>query len=374
MTGIDEAGTLVRKDEMMLLSDLLKQMIDLKASDIFVVAGLPLTYKVSGRQVRMDGEPLTPASTRTVVEAIYEIAGRDFNSFANNDNLDEDFSFALPGIGRFRANVFRQRGSVSAVIRVIPFGLPDPEELHIPQSVLDLADLTKGLVLVTGPAGSGKSTTLACIIDRINRERNRHIITLEDPIEYVHRHEKCIVTQREVPTDIATYAEGLRSAMRESPDIILLGEMRDAETIGIAITAAEMAQLIFSTLHTNSAAGTIDRIIDAFPAEQRHMIRMQLSLVLQAVVSQQLVPAIDGTVLPVFEIMVANPAIRNLIREEKTYQIDSVIAAGSRQGMRTMDQSLFELVKDGKITIETALSHAIHPSALDHRLEAEKLK
>ncbi len=374
MTGIDEVGTLVRKDEMMLLSDLLKQMIDLKASDIFVVAGLPLTYKVSGRQVRMNGEPLTPASTRTVVEAIYEIAGRDFNNFDNNDNLDEDFSFALPGIGRFRANVFRQRGSVSAVIRVIPFGLPDPEELHIPQSVLDLADLTKGLVLVTGPAGSGKSTTLACIIDRINRERNRHIITLEDPIEYVHRHEKCIVTQREVPTDIATYAEGLRSAMRESPDIILLGEMRDAETIGIAITAAEMAQLIFSTLHTNSAAGTIDRIIDAFPAEQRHMIRMQLSLVLQAVVSQQLVPAIDGTVLPVFEIMVANPAIRNLIREEKTYQIDSVIAAGSRQGMRTMDQSLFELVKDGKITIETALSHAIHPSALDHRLEAEKLK
>ena len=187
----------------------------------------------------------------------------------------------------------------------------------------------------------------------------------------MHRHEKCIVTQREVPTDIVTYAEGLRSAMRESPDIILLGEMRDAETIGIAITAAEMAQLIFSTLHTNSAAGTIDRVIDAFPAEQRHMVRMQLSLVLQAVVSQQLVPAIDGTVLPVFEIMIANPAIRNLIREEKTYQIDSVIAAGSREGMRTMDQSLFELVSEGKITTETALSHAIHPTSLEHRLETE---
>lgn len=355
----------------MLLSDLLKQMIDLKASDIFVVAGLPLTYKVSGRQVRMNGEMLTPKDTRTVVEGIYEIAGRDFKSFAKNDNLDEDFSFALPGIGRFRASVFRQRGSMSAVIRVIPFGLPDPAELNIPESVLRLADLTKGLVLVTGPAGSGKSTTLACIIDRINRERNRHIITLEDPIEYVHRHEKCIVTQREVPTDIVTYAEGLRSAMRESPDIILLGEMRDAETIGIAITAAEMAQLIFSTLHTNSAAGTIDRVIDAFPAEQRHMVRMQLSLVLQAVVSQQLVPAIDGTVLPVFEIMIANPAIRNLIREEKTYQIDSVIAAGSREGMRTMDQSLFELVSEGKITTETALSHAIHPTSLEHRLETE---
>ena len=226
-------------------------------------------------------------------------------------------------------------------------------------------------MLVTGPAGSGKSTTLACIIDRINHERNRHIITLEDPIEYVHRHENCIVTQREVPTDIATYAEGLRSAMRESPDIILLGEMRDAETIGIAITAAEMAQLIFSTLHTNSAAGTIDRIIDAFPAEQRHMIRMQLSLVLQAVVSQQLVPAIDGTTLPVFEIMVANAAIRNLIREEKTHQIDSVIASSSGAGMRTMDQSLHRLVKEGTISKEVALQHAIHQEALKKRFETE---
>lgn len=357
----------------MLLSELLKQMIDLKASDIFVVAGLPLTYKANGRQVRMEGEALTPESTRTVVEAIYEIAGRDFANFVEKDNLDEDFSFALPGIGRFRANVFRQRGSLSAVIRVIPFGLPDPEELHIPDSVLKLAGLTKGLVLVTGPAGSGKSTTLACIIDRINRERNRHIITLEDPIEYVHRHENCIVTQREVPTDIATYAEGLRSAMRESPDIILLGEMRDAETIGIAITAAEMAQLIFSTLHTNSAAGTIDRIIDAFPAEQRHMIRMQLSLVLQAVVSQQLVPAIDGTTLPVFEIMVANAAIRNLIREEKTHQMDSVIAASGAEGMRTMDQSLFDLVASGRVAPEVALQRAIHQEALAKRLEKANL-
>lgn len=358
----------------MLLSELLKQMIDVRASDIFVVAGLPLTYKISGRQERMDGAALTPADTRSVVEAIYDIAGRDFGAFDANDNCDEDFSFALPGIGRFRANVFRQRGSLSAVIRVIPFGLPDPAELHIPPSVLKLADLAKGLVLVTGPAGSGKSTTLACIIDRINHERNRHIITLEDPIEYVHRHERCIVTQREVPSDVATYAEGLRSAMRESPDIILLGEMRDAETIGIAITAAEMAQLIFSTLHTNSAAGTVDRIIDAFPAEQRHMIRMQLSLVLQAVVSQQLVPAVDGTTLPVFEVMIVNAAIRNLIREEKTYQIDSIIAAGGKEGMRTMDQSLFALAKEGKITPETALAHSIHPTALEHRLKTEGIR
>lgn len=355
----------------MLLSDLLKQMIDLKASDIFVVAGLPLTYKASGRQVRMDGEILTPADTRTVVEAIYEIAGRDFKNFASNDNLDEDFSFALPGIGRFRANVFRQRGSMSAVIRVIPFGLPDPAELNIPESVLKLADLTKGLVLVTGPAGSGKSTTLACIIDKLNKARTGHIITMEDPIEYVHRHEGCIVTQREIPSDVATYAEALRSAMREAPDVILLGEMRDQETIGTAMTAAEMAQLLFSTLHTTGASSTVDRIIDAFPANQQRQIRMQLSLVLQAVVSQQLVPTVDGGIVPVFEIMTATPAIRNLIREEKTYQIDSVIAAGSREGMRTMDQSLFELVSEGKITTETALSHAIHPTSLEHRLETE---
>lgn len=356
----------------MLLSDLLKQVIDMKASDVFVVAGLPLTCKVNGRQERLDTEPLKPENTRSVVEAIYDIAGRDFNEFLSNSNSDEDFSFAIPGIGRFRTNVFRQRGSVSAVIRVIPFGLPNPEELHIPESVLKLADLSKGLVLVTGPADSGKSTTLTCIIDRINRTRNQHIITLEDPIEYVHRHENCIVTQREVPTDIGTYSEGLRSAIREAPDVILLGEMRDTETISAAITAAEMAQLIFSTLHTNSAAGTIDRIIDAYHTEQRHMIRMQLSLVLKAVVSQQLVPTVDGTTLPVFEIMIANSAIRNLIREEKTYQIDSVIAAGGGEGMITMDQSLYALYKEGKITEETALRHAIHPTSLERRIETER--
>ena len=357
----------------MLLSDLLKQMIDLKASDIFVVAGLPLTYKASGRQVRMDGEILTPADTRTVVEAIYEIAGRDFKNFASNDNLDEDFSFALPGIGRFRANVFRQRGSMSAVIRVIPFGLPDPAELNIPESVLKLADLTKGLVLVTGPAGSGKSTTLACIIDRINRERNRHIITLEDPIEYVHRHEKCIVTQREVPTDIVTYAEGLRSAMRESPDIILLGEMRDAETIGTAINAAEMTQLVLSTLNTTSAADTIERMIDAFPASQQRQIRTQLSLVLQATVSQMLIPALDGTTIPVFEVMHMNTAIRNLIREEKTYQIDSVIASNGAVGMQTMDQALFNAVRESKVAKDVALQYSHHQEALLRRFQAEGL-
>ena len=239
-----------------------------------------------------------------------------------------------------------------------------------PEEVLRTADLQKGLVLVTGPAGAGKTTTLACIVDRMNHGRSGHVITMEDPIEYVHRHGTCIVTQREVPTDVATYDEALRSAMREAPDVILLGEMRDAETIATAVTAAETAQLVFSTLHTTGAAGTVDRIIDAFPASQQRQIRMQLSMVLQAIVSQQLVPTVDGGVTPAWEIMVGTAAIRNLIREEKTHQIDSVIAAGGPLGMRTMDQSLFALVESGRVARETALQYAIHQEALARRLDA----
>lgn len=349
----------------MQLNELLKSMVEVKASDIFIVAGLPLTYEASGRQIRLDTPALKPADTEAIVKAIYEISGRSMSQFMESNNHDDDFSFAIPGTGRFRANIFRQRGSFGSVIRVIPFGLPDPVEFNIPEEVLRVANYNKGLVLVTGPAGSGKSTTLACVIDRLNHTRPGHIITMEDPIEYIHRHGTCIVTQREVPTDIASYSEALRSAMRESPDVILLGEMRDADTTQTAVTAAEMAQLIFSTLHTTGAAGTIDRIIDSFPPTQQRQIRLQLSMTLQAVVSQQLVPAVDGTVVPAFEIMNMNTAIRNLIREEKTHQIDSVIAANVKDGMQTMDQALFNLTKSGKITKETALQHAIHQEALE---------
>lgn len=355
------------------LEQLLREMVDAKASDVFIIAGLPLAYEVSGRQTRLDSAPFTPAETEAFVHAVYEISGRDVNAFTSNRNHDDDFSFAIPGIGRFRANIFRQRGSYGAVIRVIPFGLPDPADFNIPEEVLRLSSFKKGLVLVTGPAGVCKSTTLACIIDRLNHERAGHIITMEDPIEYVHKHGTCIVTQREIPTDIASYSEALRSAMRESPDIILLGEMRNQDTISTAVTAAEMAQLLFSTLHTTGAAGTVDRIIDAFPASQQRQIRIQLSMVLQAIVSQQLVPTIDGGIAPAFEIMVTNTAIRNLIREEKTHQIDSVIAAGSADGMRTMDQSLFDLVKAGRVTKETALQYSIHQEALEKRFEAAEL-
>ncbi|MBQ1448800.1 MAG: PilT/PilU family type 4a pilus ATPase [Coriobacteriales bacterium] len=355
------------------LKSLLKDMIDAKASDIFVVTGRPMAFTSSGTLKQANDTVLKPADTRRIIESIYQLADRDFSLMANNVNHDEDFSFAISGIGRFRANVFRQRGSYSAVIRVIPFGLPDPADLGIPEEVLDLAKLQKGLVLVTGSASSGKSTTLACIVDRMNHERPGHIITLEDPIEYVHRHGTCIVTQREIPTDVATYAEALRSALRQSPDIILLGEMRDPETVSTAMTAAETAQLLFSTLHTTSAAGTVDRIVDSFPAVQQHQIRIQLSLVLQAIVCQQLVPTVDGGQVPAFEIMISNPAIRNLIRERKTHQIDSVIAAGSAVGMRTMDQSLFQLAKEGRITADTAVRFSIHEEPLTRRLEREGL-
>lgn len=357
----------------MKLEELLQEMVDAKTSDVFIIAGLPLTYEVGGRQIRLESAPFTPADTEMFVRAIYEVSDRSMERFIANGNHDDDFSFALPGIGRFRANVFRQRGSYGAVIRVIPFGLPNPAEFNIPDEVLRLAQFKKGLVLVTGPAGSGKSTTLACIIDRLNHQRTGHIITMEDPIEYIHKHGSCIVTQREVPTDIATYGEALRSAMRESPDVVLLGEMRDYDTIGTAVTAAEMAQLLFSTLHTTGAAGTVDRIIDAFPASQQRQIRIQLSMVLQAIVSQQLVPSRDGGVVPAFEIMFANTAIRNLIREEKTHQIDSVIASGSAEGMRTMDQSLFELVKSGRVGKNMAMQYAIHQEALEKRFAAAGL-
>ena len=289
-----------------------------------------------------------------VVDEIYEMARRERTNLEKM--IDDDFSFSIPSLGRFRVNVFRQRGSLSAVIRVIRFGIPDPSELGIPESVLSLADNMTGLVLVTGAAGSGKSTTLACMIDRINNSREAHIITMEDPIEYLHHHNKSIVSQREVFIDTPGYLDSLRSALRESPDVILLGEMRDYETISAAVTAAETGVLLFSTLHTSSAANTINRIVDVFPANQQVQIRGQLAQLLRGVICQQLVMTTEDKQEPVFEVMKSTPAIQNMIREGKLHQLDSAMQAARQDGMMTMDTSLLELYQQGRITKDTLLS------------------
>jgi twitching motility protein PilT len=301
------------------------------------------------------------------VTDLYTLAGRDISDFERTG--DDDFSFAIPGISRFRVSTFKQRGSYSAVIRVIAFNLPQPSELGIPDEVMKLADSRNGMILVTGPAGSGKSTTLACIIDRINHNREAHIITLEDPLEYLHRHDRSIVSQREICTDTESYLTALRAALRQSPDVILLGEMRDYETINTAVTAAETGHLIFSSLHTIGAANTIDRIIDAFPASQQHQISIQLASVLQAVVSQKLIPSVNGEEIPVFEIMVLTPAIRNLIREGKVHQIDGIIYTSSSDNMIAMDTCILKLCRAGKISTHTAIAEAVNPDIMSKRLK-----
>lgn len=305
-------------------------------------------------------------TTYEFVSAIYALAERDISAFEKNG--DDDFSFAIPGISRFRVSTFKQRGSYSAVIRVISFTLPRPEELMIPEAVMSLADTNNGMVLVTGPAGSGKSTTLACIIDRINHKYENHIITLEDPLEFLHKHDKSIVSQREINTDTANYLTALRAALRQSPDVILLGEMRDYETINTAVTAAETGHLIFSSLHTLGVANTIDRIIDVFPASQQRQISIQLASVLQAVVSQKLLPSINGEVVPAFEIMILNPAIRNLIREGKVHQIDGIIYTSQADNMISLDTSIFNLYKNGIISKHTAIYEAANPEMMTKRI------
>ena len=348
------------------LSEILQNAIEQEASDIFLIAGLPVTYKCSGRQMRLPGEILKPRSVTALVDEIYRISDRDDQNYRRG--IDDDFSFSISKLGRFRVNVFRQRGSTAAVIRVIRFGLPDPAALGIPESVLSMADNKKGLVLITGSAGTGKSTTLACMIDRINKTRDSHIITMEDPIEYIHSHGRSIVTQREISIDTPGYLDALRSALRESPDVILLGEMRDYDTISAAITAAETGVLLFSTLHTGSAANTISRILDVFPADQQHQVKIQLAQILKGVVCQQLVPAADGTQIPVFEIMKTNTAIQNMIREDKLHQLDSAMQAGAAEGMCTMDGSLLSLYREGRITRDTALISCVHYDAMVKRL------
>lgn len=348
--------------------DFLRQTTAGGASDLFIVAGRPLSYKKNGRLFLFDEERMMPAQTESMIREIYELADhRSIETFRKKG--DDDFSFAVPGLSRYRISAYMQRGSMAAVIRVITFELPDAKTLGIPQSIMELGKLSHGLVLVAGPAGSGKSTTLACIIDDINRTQEKHIITLEDPLEYLHRHKKSIVSQREISTDTQSYVTALRASLRQSPDVILLGEMRDFETISVAMTAAETGHLVFSTLHTQGAANTIDRIIDVFPPQQQRQIAVQLSSVLQAVVSQQLLETPDGSgLIPAFELMTATPAIRNMIRENKLHQIDGLIYSSSTDTMFSMDISLQRLYQEGRITLDEALTHASNPEMLKKRL------
>ena len=336
------------------------------ASDIFVVAGLPISYKVNGI-MHTEGERLMPHDTELFIRNIYELAGnRSIERFLETG--DDDFSFAIPGLSRFRVSTYKQRGSLAAVIRIIAFELPRPDEIGIPPAVLSLTSMTKGLILVTGPAGSGKSTSLSCLVDQINSTRQDHIITLEDPLEFLHRHKKSIVSQREISTDTDNYLTALRAALRQSPDVILLGEMRDHETIQTAMTAAETGHLVLSSLHTIGAASTISRIIDVFDPSQQHQIAMQLSMVLRAVISQQLVPSIHGGMIPAFEIMIMTPAISNMIRDNKTHQIEGIIYTSAKEDMISMDNSLLQLYKAGRISRETALQYSTNAEMLKKKL------
>lgn len=348
------------------LLEYLKRAVTDQASDLFIVAGGQVCEKLEKRLVPVSEDRVFPKETEELIREIYTVAERSIDRFLQRG--DDDFSFSVGGLARFRVNVYRQRGSMAAVIRVVAFDIPHWKDLDIPEQVMSLAELKHGMVLVTGTAGSGKSTTQACVIDRINRTRECHIITLEDPIEYLHRDRKSIVSQREVAIDTQDYPSALRACLRQAPDVILLGEMRDQETIHTAMTAAETGHLVIATLHTKGAVNTIDRIVDTFPSGQQEQVRVQLSMVLRTVISQQLVLNVDGGLTPAFEVMHVNNAIRSLIRDSKTHQIDNAIAAGSGEGMVSMDQSLLTLYKERRITAETALSVSDNPDQLKRRM------
>lgn len=346
--------------------DIIQQAMEQKASDVFIVSGQPISFKIHKTITPINDERIMPEAARILVGEAYAAAGRDMTRLIEKG--DDDFAISMAGIGRMRMSAYKQRGSLAAVVRMVSFKIPDYKQIGIPENVIGCAKAQKGLVLVTGPAGNGKSTTLACIIDRINKTRNGHVITLEDPIEFLYRNDKCIISQREIEQDTQDYVTAIRASLRQAPNIILLGEMRDYETISAAMTAAETGHLVLSTLHTIGAADTVDRIIDIFPPSQQQQVRVQLSMLLHAVVSQQLVPTVDGRVTPVFEVMFANNAICNLIRDAKIHQIDSVISTSSAQGMVSMDNSLLDLYSRGIITKETALTYSQHPDIIAKRL------
>lgn len=337
------------------------------ASDIHITVGIPPVIRVHGKLKRLNMLPLKPEDTE---ELVNQLLYKDTLKSYFKENGEADFAFSLPNIGRYRVNVYRQRGTCAAALRSVATTVPTMESLGLPVAILEeLARNTRGLVLVTGPTGSGKSTTLATMIEYINQTRQSHILTLEDPIEYLHKHNQSIVNQREIGIDTQSYAVALRAALREDPDVILVGEMRDIETIATAITAAETGHLVLSTLHTLGASQTIDRIIDVFPPFQQEQIRVQLANILKGVMSQQLLTKVDSKGRAVaYEIMVNTPAISNLIREGKSYQIHSHMQTGGKFGMQTMDESLVRLYKQGQITAQQVINHAFIPAEIKRLL------
>jgi twitching motility protein PilT len=348
--------------------EVLHRMVAAGASDVHLSAGFPPAIRDKGKVVPLEGmAKVTPQQTR---EVIYSILNDDQRKrFENNQQLD--FAYAIPGVARFRVNCFMQRGSVSAAFRLVPHEVPSLDSLGVPQILRDLTQKPRGFVLVTGPTGSGKSTTLAAMLDVINSGREDHILTIEDPIEFLHRHKHSIVNQREVGTDAPDFALGLRAALRQDPDVILVGEMRDLETISTALTAAETGHLVFATLHTQSTSQTVDRIIDVFPPNQQQQVRTQLSIALQGIVTQQLLPTADGRGRVVAcEVLIPTPAIRNLIREGKTHQIYAALQTSGAVGMQTMDADLARLVREGKVTRKLAEQRAAVPEELNRLLGA----
>lgn len=347
------------------IEDILRVAKDAGASDVHLTVGIPPKMRVYGSLITMDYPKLLPADTLDILISIMTETQRE----RFEERGEYDMSFSLPNVGRYRLNAFKQRGSIAMAFRLVGTEIPSPDVLGIPKSIVDLYTRKRGLVLVTGPTGSGKSTTLAAIIDKINSCRDAHIITLEDPIEYLHQHKLSMVNQREIGLDSDNYANALRAALREDPDVILIGEMRDFETISVAITAAETGHLVLSTLHTIGAASTVDRVIDVFPPHQQQQIRVQLANVLEAVISQQLIPTADGRGrVAAFEVMHANHAVRNLIREGKSHQLQSTMQTNRKMGMITMDEALTQLYLEGKIDKEMVVQYAQDPDGMIQKL------
>src|SRR5689334_22303903 len=344
------------------LSDLLKKLLELSGSDLHITTNSPPQIRVHGHLQPLDMPPMTPAETKALAYSVMT----DAQKHRFEEDLELDFSFGMKGLARFRANIFNQRGACGAVFRVIPFEIKSFHQLNLPPVISKLCDRPRGLILVTGPTGSGKSTTLASMIDKINTERHDHIITIEDPIEFVHPNKNCLVNQREVHSDTKGFSEALRAVLREDPDVVLIGVMRDLETIEAALRVAETGHLTFGTLHTNSASSTINRVIDVFPSHQQSQIRAQLSLVLEGIICQTLLPKIGGAGrVCAMEILIPNPAVRNLIREDKIHQIYSAMQSGQDKfGMQTFNQSLASLYFNRLISLETAMLRSSLPDEL----------